>query len=45
MSEKNIENITTSGSNFAPTLIDFYTLPYVKFNGHCSINKLLDSGK
>ena len=49
--KKSIENITTSDSNFAPALVNFYTLPYlktlpyVKFNGHCFINKFLDSGK
>ena len=37
-SEESIENITTSDSNFAPTLINYYTLPDIKFNGHCWIN-------
>ena len=45
MSEKYIEKITTSDNNFAPTFIDTRPSPDVKFNGHCSINKLPDSGK
>ena len=44
MSEKIIENITKSGSNFAPTLINSYTLQYVKFNGHCLVNTIPDPG-
>ena len=44
MSEKIIENITKSDSNFAPTLINSYTLQYVKFNGHCLVNTIPDSG-
>ena len=43
--ERSIENITTTSSSFAPTLINSYTLPYVKFSGHCLINKFPDSGK
>ena len=31
---KYIENITASDSNFAPTLINYYPLPDIKFNGH-----------
>ena len=38
LSEERIENITTSESNFAPTLINYYSLPDIKFNGHCLIN-------
>ena len=45
MPEKRIENITASGKNFMPTFIDTCPLPDVKFNGHCLINKLSDSGK
>ena len=45
MSEKSIENITTSENNFAPNFIDTHQLPDEKLNGHCSINKLLDSEK
>ena len=32
------ENITTSNCNFAPTLINFYPLSDIKFNGHCLMN-------
>ena len=35
---KNIENITTSDSNFAPTLDNYYPLPDINFHGHCLIN-------
>ena len=38
MSEENIENITTSDNNVAPTLINSYPLPDAKFNGLCLIN-------
>ena len=37
MSEENIENITKSGSNFAPTFVDHYVLPDINFNGYCLI--------
>ena len=33
--EKNIENITKWGSNFAPTFVDHHVLSDIKFNGHC----------
>ena len=33
MSEENIENITKSGSNFAPTFVDHHLLPKINFNG------------
>ena len=36
--KKTIKNIATSDSNFAPTLIGYYPLPDIKFNGHCLIN-------
>ena len=39
MSEENIENITKSGSNFAPTFVDHHVLPDIDFNGHCVIYK------
>ena len=39
MSDKNIENITKSDSNFAPTFVDNYVLPEINFNGHCLIKK------
>ena len=35
--EESIENIITSDSNFAATLINHYALSVVKFNGHCLI--------
>ena len=38
MSEENIENITKSNSNFAPTFIDHHVLPDINFNGHCLMN-------
>ena len=34
MSQKSTEYITTSGNNFTPTLVNFYTLRGVKFNGN-----------
>ena len=37
MSEENIENITKSESNFAPTFVDHCLLPKMNFNGHCLI--------
>ena len=37
MSEKSIENITKSDSNFAPTFVDHHLLPVMNFNGHCLI--------
>ena len=40
MSEKNIENITKSDSNFAPTFADHNLLPDINFNGHCLINNI-----
>ena len=38
MSENIFENITKSGSNFAPTFVSHYTLPDVNFNEHLFIN-------
>ena len=38
MSEKNIENITKSDSNFTATFVDHHVLPEINFNGHCQIN-------
>ena len=35
MSEENIENITKSDSNFAPTFVDHHLLPDINFNEHC----------
>ena len=40
MSEENIENITKSDSNFAPSFADHHILPDIHFNGHCSIKKI-----
>ena len=37
-SEKSVENITKSDSNFAPIFADHYLLPDINFNGHCLIN-------
>ena len=37
ISEKNIENITKSDGNFAPTSVDHHLLPDISFNGHCLI--------
>ena len=37
MSEKIIENITKSYSNFALTFVDHHLLPDMNFNGHCLI--------
>ena len=37
MSEENIENITKSDSNFAPTFVGYYILPDINFKGHCLI--------
>ena len=37
MSEKNIENITKSDSNFAPTFGDHHLLLDISFNAHCVI--------
>ena len=37
MPEESIENITKSGSNFAPTFVDHHLLPDMNFNGHCLI--------
>ena len=34
MSEKIIENITKSNSNFALTFVDHHLLPDLNFNGH-----------
>ena len=38
MSEENIENITKSESNLAPTFVDHHVLPDINFNRHCLIN-------
>ena len=38
MSEKNIEDITKSDSNFALTFVNHHVLPDKNFNEHCLIN-------
>ena len=38
MSQENIENITKSGSNFAPTFVNYHVLPDKNFNGLSLIN-------
>ena len=38
LSEEGIENITISDRNFAPTLINYYPLPDIKYNRRCLIN-------
>ena len=43
MSEKNIENIKKSGSNFAPTFINHHILPDIGFNGHCLIDNNINN--
>ena len=40
MSEKNIENITKSESNFASTFVDHHVLSDINFNGHCLKNNI-----
>ena len=40
MSEKIIENITKSYSNFALTFVDHHLLPDMNFNGHCLIKNI-----
>ena len=32
--EENVENITKSDNNFAPTFVHHYVLPDINFNGH-----------
>ena len=40
MSEENIENITKSDRNFAPTFVDHHILADINLNGQCSINNI-----
>ena len=40
MPEENIENITKSDSNFAPTFVDHHLLRDINFNGHCLVNNI-----
>ena len=37
MSEENLENITKSDNNVAPTFLDHHLLPDMSFSGHCLI--------
>ena len=39
ISEENIENITKSNSNFAPTFVDHHLLPDIYFYGHSLLKK------
>ena len=45
MSAENIENITKSDSNFAPSFVDYHVLPDKKFNGHCLVNNNISIAK
>ena len=45
MSEENIENITKSESNFAPTFVDHHLLKDINSNGHFFIKKIFPSVK
>ena len=40
MSGENVENITKSDSNFAPTFVNHHVLPNIIFNGRCLINNI-----
>ena len=37
MWKENIENISKSDSNFAPTFVDQHLLLDINFNGHCLV--------
>ena len=45
MSDENIESITKSSSNFAPTFVDHRLLPDITFNGHCLIENNISISK
>ena len=45
MSKENIENITKSESNFAPTFVDHHLLKDINSNGHFFIKKVFPSVK
>ena len=45
ISEENIENITKSDSNFAPTFVDQHLIPYINFNRHCLIKRNISISK
>ena len=40
MPEENIEKITKSDRNSAPTFVDLHSLPDINFNGHCLIKTI-----
>ena len=45
MPEENIENITKSESNFAPTFADHHSLPDINFFEHCLIKNCISTPK
>ena len=45
ISEKSIENITKSDSNFTPTFVDRHSSPDINFNGHCLIKDNISISK
>ena len=45
ISEENIEKITKSDTNFAPTFVDHHLLPCMNFNENCLINDIYISKK
>ena len=40
MSEENIENITNSDSNFAPTFVDHHVVLNINFDRYCLTNNI-----
>ena len=45
MSEENLENITKSNNDVAPTFADYHLLPDMSFSGHSLIKKTFVSMK
>ena len=45
MSDENIENITKSNKNFAPTFVDHHLLLEINFNGHFLIKNNISVSK
>ena len=45
MSEESIENVTPSGSSFAPAFVDHHSLPDIHFNGPCLIKNTISVPK
>ena len=45
MLEENIENITRSDINFAPTFVHQHVLPDINFNGHCLMKNSISTPK